>query len=279
MSSAVLDRVARATEAAVIDRVLERRRPQPRDPIAFAAKCGYASLDEWQQQVLAADWTNALLNCSRQAGKSTTSSLLGLEEAIERGTNVLLLAPALRQSTELMRTVKANYATLKERGGTSVPGLVEESVLKMEFENGGRILSLPGRADTIRGFTKVGLLVIDEAAWVPDAVYYAVRPMLAVSGGRILCLSTPFGRRGFFFKEWTEGENWHRAEIPAERCPRIPQGWLAEEKRRIGDWWYAQEYGCQFVDTTDQVFRYEDVQAAYSEDAGLLLDLPRYGAN
>lgn len=266
--------LARTVEGAAVARL--RARVVERDPIAFAASCGFPDLDPWQRELLTADWRQALLNCSRQAGKSSAASLLGLYEAVEHGRLVLLLAPALRQSTELMRKVKDAYRTLADR--ERVPAIAEESVLKLEFANGGRVLSLPGRADTIRGFSGVGLLVVDEASWVPDDVYYAIRPMLAVSGGRIINLSTPFGRRGFFFKEWAEGgSDWHRVEIPAEQCPRIPKDWLAEERKRIGEWWYSQEYENQFVDTTDQVFRYEDVQAAYDDDVSPLA-LPVYGS-
>jgi hypothetical protein len=39
---------------------------------------------------------------------------------------------------------------------------------------------------------------------VPDALYQAVRPMLAASGGRIALLTTPWGRRGVFFEEWEQ---------------------------------------------------------------------------
>ena len=74
-----------------------------------------------------------------------------------------------------------------------------ESRLSIELETGSRIVSLPGREATIRGFSGVHLLVVDEAARVADELYQAVRPMLAVSGGRIVLLGTPFGKRGFFF--------------------------------------------------------------------------------
>jgi hypothetical protein len=40
---------------------------------------------------------------------------------------------------------------------------------------------------------------------VADDLYFAIRPMLAVSGGALLMLSTPAGRRGVFFEEWSEG--------------------------------------------------------------------------
>ncbi|MQA88710.1 MAG: hypothetical protein GEU90_00545 [Gemmatimonas sp.] len=113
----------------------------------------------------------------------------------------------------------------------------------------------------------MGLLVVDEAARVSDDLYQAIRPMLAVSQGRIVLLSTPFGKRGLFHHEWTEGgPSWSRIMIPAEQVPRISPRWLAEERSKIGDWWYRQEYGCEFVDTQDQVFGYEHVQAAISDD-------------
>jgi hypothetical protein len=107
------------------------------------------------------------------------------------------------------------------------------------------------------------LLILDEAARIPDALYYSVRPMLAVSGGRIVLLSTPFGKRGFFHHEWAEGgADWERTKITAYDCPRIPKDWLEAERRSIGDWWFAQEYLCEFVEAIDQLFRYEDIERA-----------------
>lgn len=203
--------------------------------------------------------------------------MLGLLEAVQTGGLVLLLAPALRQSSELMRKVKDAYRTASVPA--RLPAVTEESSLRLELANGARIVSLPGHEATIRGFSDVRLLLVDEASRVPDDLYYAVRPMLAVSGGRIVLLSTPFGRRGFFFKEWDQGgPDWHRVEIRAEDCPRIPTEWLERERKSIGEWWFEQEYGCAFVDTAHQVFRYEDVAAAY--DAGVSpLGLPRFRAS
>ena len=86
--------------------------------------------------------------------------------------------------------------------------------------------------------------------------------MLAVSGGRIVLLSTPFGKRGFFYSEWTDGQDWQKVKITAEQCPRINAEWLERERQMIGDWWYLQEYFCEFVETNDQVFSYDDIQAA-----------------
>jgi hypothetical protein len=142
----------------------------------------------------------------------------------------------------------------------------EESALRFELSNGGRIVALPGTEDTIRGFSGVALLIVDEAARVSDPLYFAIRPMLAVSGGRMVCLTTPFGKRGFFYEEWTGSAEWERVRITADQCPRISKEFLDEERNALGDWWFRQEYFCEFVDTNDQVFRSEDIERAFTDD-------------
>jgi hypothetical protein len=143
----------------------------------------------------------------------------------------------------------------------------------MGLANGSRIVSLPGDEKNIRGYSGVSLLIVDEAARVDDALYFAIRPMLAVSKGRMVCLSTPFGKRGWFFESWTGPDSWDRYRIIANECPRITPDFLAEERRALGPRWFAQEYLCSFEDTVDSVFASEDILSALSEDvAPLFLD-------
>jgi hypothetical protein len=220
--------------------------------------------DAWQSDVLLSDARQMILLCSRQAGKSTVSSILALHEAIYCPNSlILLLSPSLRQSQELFRKLKDVY---NELDSPTLPQPIEESALRTEFDNGSRIIALPGKEATIRGFSGVSLLIVDEASRVPDELYQSVRPMLAVSGGRIVLLSTPFGKRGFFFSEWSDGVGWQKVKITADQCPRIDKEWLERERAMIGDWWYLQEYFCEFVETSDQVFSYEDIQAALDPD-------------
>ncbi|MDP2990145.1 MAG: hypothetical protein Q8O57_06220, partial [Kiritimatiellota bacterium] len=122
------------------------------------------------------------------------------------------------------------------------------------------------------------LVIFDEAARVDDALYYSVRPMLAVSGGRLVAMSTPFGKRGWWHKEWIEGgDPWERIEIKATECPRITPAFLAEERASLGDWWFQQEYDCQFVETVDQVFSYDVVMAAISAEIQPLWEVANNG--
>jgi hypothetical protein len=148
---------------------------------------------------------------------------------------------------------------------------VQETQLSMQLENGSRIVSLPGDEGTIRGYSGVALLVIDEAARVPDDLYRAVRPMLAVSRGRLVCLSTPFGKRGFFYEEWISDNPWERVEIRAKDCPRIDPEFLEEEKAALGERWFRQEYFCSWEETIDAVFAHADVMAAIDNDLPPLL--------
>ena len=90
--------------------------------------------------------------------------------------------------------------------------------------------------------------------------------MLAVSGGRLVALSTPFGTRGFFYEAWRSAESWERYEVPATDCPRISPEFLEEEKRNMGAFWFDQEYGCRFLEALTQAFRREDVDAAFTEE-------------
>ena len=227
------------------------------DPALLAERVGLA-LDPWQRDVLRSTEQQVILNITRQGGKSTVSSLLALHTALYQSPAlVLVLAPALRQAQELFRKLRDGYFAL----GQPVP-TVEESALRMELANGSRIVCLPGTEATVRGFSGAALLIVDEASRVPDPLYMAVRPMLAVSGGRIVLLSTPFGKRGFFHHEWTEGVGWKRVEVTAYDCPRISRQWLESERDAIGDFWFTQEYLCQFRESEDQVFAYDFIAGA-----------------
>jgi len=154
------------------------------DPSAILHALGHAP-DRWQRDVLLSRQRQLLLNCSRQAGKSTVAAALALHTALfEPRQLVLLLSPGLRQSTEIFRKLIDAYDAVDR----PVPA-ESRTALGLELTNGSRIVCLPGNETTIRGYTPQ-LLVIDEASRVPDDLYRSVRPMLAVSQGRLLALST-----------------------------------------------------------------------------------------
>jgi hypothetical protein len=190
-------------------------------------------------------------------GKSTVTSVLALHAALFKpNATVLIVSPSERQSNELFSKVTAFYRTL----GRPVEAR-QENVHMLSLENGSRIISLPASEGGIRGYT-VDLLLIDEAAYVPDALFQSVSPMLAVSGGRLVAMSTPAGRRGWWYSA-TLTDRWELHTITAEQCPRISAQFLAEERDRLGDAAFQAEYMCSFVDATGAVFRDDDIAAAF----------------
>lgn len=232
------------------------------DPVSFSREVLGITPDPWQAQLLRSPAKRILLNCSRQSGKSTSSAILALHRALFFPNSlILLISPSLRQSSELFKKVSGFYKSVPDQ-----EPLPEDNRLSMTLSNGSRIVSLPSSEANIRGFSAVSLVIEDEASRVDDSLYRAVRPMLAVSSGRIMLMSTPWGKRGHFFEEWSnDGQKWERIEIPAHKCPRISPEFLEEERTSLGEWWYLQEYGCKFMETTDSLFTYDVIHKALDD--------------
>jgi len=229
--------------------------------VAFARELGIEP-DGWQRDLLRSTSSRILMNIARQSGKSLMAAIIALHRALYHpGALVLILAPAERQAKETFAKVSEFYRTL----GHSVSADSNRK-LGLKLSNASRIEALPGSEKTIRGFSGVGLLILDEASRVDDGLYFAVRPMLAVSGGHLMMLSTPYGKRGVFYEEWTGGVEWERYEVRASECPRITEEFLAKERLALPARVYRQEYECSFEDTDDQVFSFEDVEAAISDE-------------
>jgi hypothetical protein len=200
------------------------------------------SPDPWQREFLLSTDRQVLLNCCRQSGKSTTTAALAVHTALFRAPAlVLVLSPGLRQSGELFRKIKDAYNAIGRPAGSVV-----ENQTTLELACGSRIVCLPGKEETVRSYSRVKLLLIDEASRVPDDLYRAVRPMLAVSNGRLIALSTPFGQRGWFYREWQHGVGFRKVCITWQQCPRISEAFIDRERASLGDAWVGQEYECQF---------------------------------
>lgn len=222
------------------------------DPIAFASMLGFEA-DPWQQRLLRAT-KNVILNCSRQAGKSTAASALVVHRAVTRPRHLaLLISPSERQSTELFRKVRAFL------GQVPSVSLAKDNEHSAQLSNGSRIVSLPSSAETIRGFSAVNTLIEDESAFVDDELNMTVRPMLAVSGGQMILMSTPNGRRGHFFDVWHDERNdWHRERVPCWDVSRIPRDFLEEQRRVMGEM-FRQEFECEFINAaTGRVYEWDE---------------------
>jgi hypothetical protein len=245
---------------------LDARRAMPvegcQDGVALWRAIYGTEPDDWQRDILLARPSRVLMNCARQSGKSSLAAVLGLYEALYHAPAlVLLLSASLRQAQELGKKLFDGYRAL----GKPISAEAENR-LSLELHSGSRIICLPSREATVRGFSGARLIVIDEGARVPDPLYHSLRPMLAVSGGSLVALSTPAGKLGWFFDAWQNGDEWQRVCITADQCPRITSEFLAEEARVLPSWIFRQEYFCEFSDTLLQLFSSDDVMASVSAD-------------
>jgi phage FluMu gp28-like protein len=235
--------------------------------VEFARERLSFQADPKQALVLESDAKRGILLCSRQWGKSTVSAVRVVHRAATvAGSLVVVASPSERQSAEWVRKAAGFVRRLGMRAkgdGDNAQSLV--------FPNGSRIVGLPGNDATVRGFSAVSLLLIDEAARVTDELYKSLRPMLAASRGDLWLMSTPFGKRGFFYDEWAEGgSGWERVSGPATECSRIDAAFLDDERRALGESWFAQEYLCEFVDNGENLFPRDLVESAVTRDVEAL---------
>jgi hypothetical protein len=244
------------------------------DPAALCEVVGVAP-DPWQERALRSTSRELLFLVHRQGGKSLTAGLLGLHTALYRsGSTTLIVSPGERQSKELLRRVTTAYRQLGRPLGSDA-----ESTLTLELETGSRIIALPGSEATIRTYS-ADLLILEEASRIPDEVYHAVRPMVTITRGRMVAITTPFGKRGWFHEAWTDARQpWERYTASGVDCPRLSGEDLEAEWRAMGDFVFRQEYLCRrlgpgrfvtepdpFVDTVNQIFPTHLLDAAMAHE-------------
>lgn len=247
---------------------LLRRRGKD-DPAVFGQVLSAAlrwKLAPYQLKLLRSASRYVLLNCCRQAGKSTGAALLALWTCIFKpGALVVVFAQAGRQSNEVLVAVQRFLSAMPER-----PDLKGDSVNRVAFKNGSRILCLPSTGATVRGFA-ADLVIMDEAGMAPDALFRAVAPMISAKKGRLVLMSTPNGEQGFFWSMWTQGgPKWDRIEAPWQECP-----WHAADpdeiamQRMMLQELFPQEYECKFLSAT-----LGSLYAAFNPAVNVIQSLP-----
>jgi len=215
------------------------------------------SWDPWQRQVLEFEG-NITIRAGRQVGKSEVISEKAVRFAeAHAGATIMIIAASQRQSGLLFEKVRAKIDIAADAGLLAYADKPTQT--KILLSNGSRIYCMPtGRTGHfIRGFT-IDLLIADEAAYIPEQVWLAVTPMLAVSRklrgmGWLVLLSTPFGKGGYFYDSFTDDSfrSWH---VSSEDCRRIPKDFLRRERKRMTKAQYRQEYQGEFTDEFNQFF-------------------------
>ena len=209
-------------------------------------------LDDWQKEVMNTKG-NIVLRSGRQVGKSFIISHKVGEYAVKNKKKTVLVIAAVERQAQLLfekilTYVHDNYRAYIKKGKD------KPTKSKLTLNNGTVIHCLPSGLSGygIRGYT-VDLLVADEAAFIPEDVWTAVTPMMAITKGNIIMLSTPFGRGGYFYECFND-PSYTTFHVSSEDCPRKNQEFLDREKGRMSDLQYAQEYLGEFIDELRQFF-------------------------
>ena len=206
-------------------------------------------LDDWQKEYINTEG-NTAVRAGRQSGKSFAESLrVALFALLHPKTQTLIIGAVDRQSVELFEKVKSHIIVLAKNNIKGKP-----TMHKIELSNGSKIIALPcGRTGYgLRNYA-IHKLVVDEAHYVPEEVFVAVRPMLATTGGTIDLLSTPRGNKGFFHDCFSDDE-FTTFHVLSKDCPRITEEFLKSEKKRMTKLQFAQEYEAEFLDQLQQFF-------------------------
>ncbi|MGO4257065.1 terminase large subunit domain-containing protein [Marmoricola sp. RAF53] len=220
--------------------------------------------DPWQIDFLRSTSKRLALLKARQVGGTSVLVARGLHRAaFFEGSTIGVLSPSLRQSCRLLRRIRRAVAHVPHIEATN------SAVETLTLSNGSELFAWPGQQpDLIRG-DSIDLLLADESAWISDAAFQTVLPMLAVTNGDAVLASSPGGPTGLMFEAWhdTEGE-WDRVVVKASDCPRYSPEALAGMRRSLGESGYAQEFECEWREGNDAVFTSREI----AEMLGLTFD-------
>lgn len=217
-------------------------------------------LDPWQAEVMKTDG-NICLCSGRQVGKSEVVSRKAGKFAVENRNKVIMVIASVERQAYLLLE-KILYYLEDNHKNMIKQGKNRPTKSKVQLRNGSIIYCLPTglTGAGIRGYT-VDLLIADEAAFIPEDVWTAVTPMLAVTKGKQMLLSTPHGTGSYFYRCFLPDSGFTKFHVSSEDCPRKDQDFLDREKARMTKLQYAQEYLGEFVDALKQVFPDELIKA------------------
>ena len=207
-------------------------------------------LDRWQKELILEEDKHIVIRAGRQVGKSTGVALKAFFYAREHEKKTLLVVAASQRQASLLfekivsMFIETDYDAVQE----------EPTKTKIILKNGSTIYCVPaGRSGySIRGYS-IDLLIADEAAFIGESVWLALTPMLAVTKGKIILLSTPFGKGGYYYECFGDSD-FRQFHLSSVECPRIPNSFIEKEKKRMSKMEFAQEYLGNFIDEFRQYF-------------------------
>lgn len=259
-----------SSEIAALRREIEKHKKRRFDPLRLIERVPHplefgeamlgAELDPWQRQYmnLSRSASRIAIAACRQSGKSTVTGLfVAWCLVFLPGFQCLVASRSLRQASHYLNHVRQAVLSVIPR-----EAMVSLNRLSMELPNGSQIISIPcAQPDAGRGFSP-HLVILDEAAFAPEALFRAITPSLAATEGALHMLSSPNGRQGYFFEAFEgQAEDVFTAfRIPYTQCPRISEETVELERIALGDLYFRQEYGAEFISPMGAFFGFSAIE-------------------
>jgi hypothetical protein len=190
---------------------------------------------------------------SRQIGKTVTSAIfIAWYLLFNTDKNVLVLANKGGTAAEILDKIKA---VIKGLPFFLKPGIIQNNVMTMRFDNGCRIMGQATTKTAAIGFT-IHLVYMDEFAHIQasfiEPFYRSVYPTISSSKiSRVIITSTPNGRNKFWeiYQAAVEGRNeYNPIRVDWWQVPGRDEAWKAREISNLGsEELFNQEYGNQFL--------------------------------
>ena len=200
-------------------------------------------------------YQNNIVLKSRQTGISTLTAGYSLWKMIfNQDYNVLVIAIKQEVAKNLVTKVRVMYDNLPSWLKVATQ---EDNKLSLRLVNGSQVKAIPSSPDAGRS-EALSLLVVDEAAFVPDIneIWASATPALS-TGGSCIALSTPNGVGNWFHQQWVgaeEGTNeFNPIYLHWTVHPERDQRWRDEQTKVLGEKLAAQECDCDFISSGDTV--------------------------
>jgi len=229
-------------------------------------------LYDWQKQWLDDNSRFRVMLKSRAVGGSFLIALESfLQSLLRPNSTTLLISFSMRQSLELFRKVKEHINRWKdiriraENDVYTFSATLSETKTQVEFQNNSRITSLPNNPDAIRGY-RADAVYVDEAAMFKNdfEIKAAIIPCIAGKEGRLSLISTPKGKRGWFYEAWTS-ETFSKHEAHYLMALHITQSDLEGMKASMSPLEWAQEMEMEFLDELNALFPYDMILQCVSD--------------
>jgi hypothetical protein len=190
---------------------------------------------------------------SRQIGKTVTSAIfITWYLLFNVDKNVIVLANKGATAAEILDKIKAVFKGLPF---FLKPGINQNNVMTMRFDNGCRVMGQATTKTAAIGFT-IHLAYMDEFAHIQasflEPFYRSVYPTIAASQiSKVVITSTPNGRNKFYeiYQGAVEKKNEYTPiRVDWWQVPGRDEKWKAREIANLGsEELFNQEYGNQFL--------------------------------